>query len=858
VLAAGGEHSMALAFDGTVWTFGRNQNGQLGDGTFAAAAYQRTSPAPVAGLTQVIAVAAGYCHSVALRSDGTVWSWGCNNAGQLGINTLFDAAIPTQVPGLVGVQAIATGNAHTLARLANGTLWAWGKNLEGELGNNSFTNSAAPVQVIGLTGVVDMAGGEWHSVARRVDGTIWTWGRNQSGQLGPAAGPASSIPVLQVPVSVAVSPATAGILTGQTQTFTASVTGAFNTAVIWTVDEATGGIVSPTGVYTAPAIPGTYHVTATSAVDGSATSKATVTVSLPPLWVSGGPADNGRVVVKSGSSGGNPVLGATVQVFLDGSSTPYETFIESTTTPGQYDEPAGTPIGGNHEVKIVVTVGTQQVTGICVMPFQPTLTLPGTPTGAYTSTLAGGTQNAIVSWSVLPDVQPAGTVYQFASTDPLDPVSGPNVNFWAYVTGQSQISVPFVSGHYHLIFMNTWTNATMSGPFVPGGGLGAVRTTPTYRVDVTPAPTVVVTPATAGLQIGQTQSFSATFPGMASTAVSWAVQETNGGSISAAGLYTAPATAGIYHVIATSVADPTRTIATTVTVTMPVWTAGASMTFPRFQHAAGLLNGKITVVGGYNPGYLAVPAAEAYAYSSNAWSSAGTASVVGFSSANAQLGSTIWLLGGDSGSSSTVSNRVQSYDLSSSMLTAGSPLGLPRSGASAVAVVGSTTDVLVMGGQVAGQVPMPSTVERFTFPASGSPTVTTKTPMPTPRRWMTAAALPNGKIYAIGGFVSNAVATVEVYDPGSDTWVSDTPLPIPLFSSSAVVRDGLIYVIGGTTTGASMVNVVYVFNPATHTWSSGPTLPDYVTNSTATVVGNVVYVVGGQRGTTAGAVLVLQ
>jgi alpha-tubulin suppressor-like RCC1 family protein len=126
----------------------------------------------VSGLTGVTAVAGGFVHSLALKSDGTVWAWGYNAQGQLGNETYTDSNSPMEVLGsggvgyLTGVTAIAGVQAHSLALKGDGTVLAWGYNAQGELGNGTFTfGSNTPVQVSGLSGVTAIAGGYIHSLA---------------------------------------------------------------------------------------------------------------------------------------------------------------------------------------------------------------------------------------------------------------------------------------------------------------------------------------------------------------------------------------------------------------------------------------------------------------------------------------------------------------------------------------------------------------------------------------------------------------------------------------------------------------------------------------------------------------------
>ncbi|MGG1657973.1 S-layer homology domain-containing protein [Brevibacillus sp. NRS-1366] len=185
----GDGHSVALKSDGTVWTWGENGYGQLGIGTIDKGS---SVPVQVSNLSNVVAIAAEggesflkTGHTVALKSDGTVWTWGNNEHGQLGIGTIDKgSSVPVQVPNMSDVVAIAAGSLHTLALKSNGTVWTWGYNYYGQLGNGTTGGSSVPVHVSNLSGVIAISAQYLQSAALRSDGTVWTWGSNFYGQLG--------------------------------------------------------------------------------------------------------------------------------------------------------------------------------------------------------------------------------------------------------------------------------------------------------------------------------------------------------------------------------------------------------------------------------------------------------------------------------------------------------------------------------------------------------------------------------------------------------------------------------------------------------------------------------------------------
>lgn len=181
-VSAGTTHTLARAMDGTLWVWGGNAKSQLGNN----ATTDVTQPAKI-GTSTWASVSAGGTHSLAIRADGTLWAWGDNASGQLGIatsNTAVTATTPAQVGTATNWSVIASGQAHSLALRTDGTLYGWGSNSNGQVGNGSTVNVGAPTQIGTAITWVTVEAGLQHSVALQKDNTVWLWGRNTEGQLG--------------------------------------------------------------------------------------------------------------------------------------------------------------------------------------------------------------------------------------------------------------------------------------------------------------------------------------------------------------------------------------------------------------------------------------------------------------------------------------------------------------------------------------------------------------------------------------------------------------------------------------------------------------------------------------------------
>jgi alpha-tubulin suppressor-like RCC1 family protein len=182
-VSGGSTHELAIKTDGTLWSWGSNTKGQLGLGNTT----DYSSPKQIGALTTWATIAAGGYFSIAVKTDGTLWSWGYNNIGQLGLNNLTSYSSPKQIGALTAWSKMSTGSNQTLAIKTDGTLWAWGYNAGfsfGVLGLGNLTNYSSPKQVGALTNWSAVSTALSNSVAVKTDGTLWTWGRNNYGSLG--------------------------------------------------------------------------------------------------------------------------------------------------------------------------------------------------------------------------------------------------------------------------------------------------------------------------------------------------------------------------------------------------------------------------------------------------------------------------------------------------------------------------------------------------------------------------------------------------------------------------------------------------------------------------------------------------
>ena len=180
LVSAGTDHTIATKTDGTLWAWGRNSEGQLGlnDGI------NRSSPVQIGTATNWNLVSAGYYVTVVTKTDGTLWSWGYNYYGQLGLTNILNRSSPTQVGSATTWSRVSTCVNSTVVTKTDGTLWTWGSNFRGQLGTNNTFYRSSPTQIGAGTTWNQVGSGRESLMATKTDGTLWTWGRNSEGTLG--------------------------------------------------------------------------------------------------------------------------------------------------------------------------------------------------------------------------------------------------------------------------------------------------------------------------------------------------------------------------------------------------------------------------------------------------------------------------------------------------------------------------------------------------------------------------------------------------------------------------------------------------------------------------------------------------
>jgi alpha-tubulin suppressor-like RCC1 family protein len=193
-VSTGFNHTAAIKTDGTLWTWGLGTFGQLGNAAITTISIPVTT---FAGGTNWKQVSSGANHIAAIKTDGTLWTWGNGTFGVLGTNDVTSRSTPvTTFAGGTNWKQVSSGNAHTAAIKTDGTLWTWGFGFSGQLGTNDVTSRSTPVTTFaGGTNWKQVSSGDYHTAAIKTDGTLWTWGYGTFGQLGDNTAVSRSTPV---------------------------------------------------------------------------------------------------------------------------------------------------------------------------------------------------------------------------------------------------------------------------------------------------------------------------------------------------------------------------------------------------------------------------------------------------------------------------------------------------------------------------------------------------------------------------------------------------------------------------------------------------------------------------------------
>jgi hypothetical protein len=362
-------------------------------------------------------------------------------------------------------------------------------------------------------------------------------------------------PAIPPTVLVAITPSTVALAPGGTRQFTAAVTGTDNTAVTFSVTESNGGSITASGFYTAPAAAGSFHVVATSAADPTKKSTAVVVV-VPP-----------GVTLTLSPTSASVQVGATQQftAAVTGSANTAVTYAVTEaaggaiTAGGLYSAPSAT--GTFHVVATSVADTSKTATAVVTVTSTAVVAITLSPTTAALQVGATQQFTATVTGS-------ANTVATYAVTE-----AGGGT-----ITTGGLYTAPAVAGTFHVV-------ATSAAD-------GSKTASAVVTVTTAPVVSIAIAPATASVPTGATQQFTATVTGSANTAVTYAVTEAGGGTVTAGGLYTAPGATGTFHVVATSAADTSKKSTATVTVTASpattlAWTDPASGTY-QLKKNAGL------------------------------------------------------------------------------------------------------------------------------------------------------------------------------------------------------------------------------------------------------------------------------
>lgn len=902
-VAAGSAHSLALGEDGTVWAWGANREGQLGDGSLRDTAHPVQVGGGAGPLAGVVAIAAGGRHSLALREDGTVWAWGANEGGQLGEGERSPAELPARVELPEAILAIGAGPRSSLALDRDGGLWAWGLEPTGPRLTEPDRPLDVPVRVPMPDWVRVLPGAGDHALAMASDGTLWiaaldagilarggakiedaapltlpgvgevaalAFGGGHVLALPTGCGPvslspsslpngAASVPYNQVitasggtpPYTYAVTAGSlpSGItLNASTGALSGTPTGLGNFLFTITATDASGadgtlgcsgsqayGIAVacptislspsslPNGTISAPynqtvvanggTPPYTYAVTAGSLPPGLSLTAATGVLSGTPTTSGSFPF----TVTATDATGGQGSIGCTgIQPYTIavgcGTITLSPPSLPNATVATAYSQSV-TASGGTAPYTYVVSAGSLPP-GLALNASTGSLSGAPTATGSFSFTVAvtdarGCTGSQAYSFSVV------------CPTILLAPVSLPG-GFLAAPYSQTLAASGGTAPYIYSV-----TGGSLPGGFTLNGSTGLLSGTPATTASF---PFTVTATDASGCTTSQAYTLVLSCPtiavappslptGMVATPYSQTISASGGtapytltvsaGSLppglafngATGALAGTPTAAGTFSFTITAADANGCTAAklygiTVITCTLPpVWTPTISLSTPRQGHTATLLpTGKVLVAGGHGSSNPASALASCELY---------TAAPAGWGSTGSMAGA--------------------------------------RGGHKAVLL--NNGKVLVAGGtDVAGNAL--SSAEIYN-PTAGTWSATGL--MATARYNHTLTLLPSGKALVVGGTMgSAALASAQLYDPGTGTWTATGSMSVARFNHTAtLLPNGKVLVAGGTANIAPFSSAE-LYDPTTGTWSATSSMVSARAGHTATLLaGGKVLVAGG-------------